>query len=196
MKFAAKEIAQMLQGTIEGDENIFVDKLCKIEEGEEGGLSFLANPKYTHYIYDTKASLVIVANDFVAEREVSTTLLRVANPYMAFAQLLSVYNEIQLNKTGISSQAFIHPSAKIGQNCYVGEYAYIGENVVIGDNTKIYPQCYVGDNSRIGAKTTLFAGVKVYSNNLIGNECIIHAGAVIGADRLWFCSARRRRRLQ
>ena len=122
MKFEAKEIAQMLQGTIEGNENISVDRLCKIEEGEEGGLSFLANPKYAHYIYNTKASLVIVANDFVAEQEVNTTLLRVDNPYMAFAKLLSVYNEIQLNKVGVSSQAFIHPSAKIGNNCYIGEY--------------------------------------------------------------------------
>ena len=186
MKFEAKEIAQMLQGTIEGNENIWVDKLCKIEEGEEGGLSFLANPKYSHYIYNTKASLVIVANDFVAEQEVKTTMLRVENPYMAFAKLLSVYNEIQLNKVGVSSQAFIHPSAKIGENCYIGEYVYIGENVKIGDNAKVYPQCYVGDNSRIGDKTTLFAGVKVYSNNIIGNECILHSGAVVGADGFGF----------
>lgn len=186
MKFEAVEIAQMLQGTLEGDTNISVSKLCKIEEGEEGGLSFLANSKYTHYIYDTKASLVIVSNDFVAERPIKATLLRVANPYMAFATLLAAYNEIQLNKSGISENAFIHPSAKIGENCYVGDFAYIGENVKIGDNTKIYPQTYVGDNTQIGCKTTLFAGVKVYSNNMIGNDCILHAGAVVGADGFGF----------
>ena len=188
MEFKAKDIAQLLQGTLEGNENISVNKLCKIEEGEKGGLSFLANMKYTPYIYTTNASLVIVSKDFVPEKPISTTLLRVENPYLAFAHLLSIYNEIQLNKVGVSTQAFIHPSAKIGENCYVGEFAYIGENVKIGDNSKIYPQTYIGDNTVIGNNTTLFAGVKVYSNNVIGNECIIHSGVVVGADGFGFAS--------
>ncbi|MBO4741882.1 MAG: UDP-3-O-(3-hydroxymyristoyl)glucosamine N-acyltransferase [Bacteroidales bacterium] len=186
MKFEAQQIAQKLGGVVEGDPKAEVYKLCKIEEGEKGGLSFLANPKYTHYIYQTQASIVIVNKDFVAEQPVHTTLIRVNNAYMAFAQLLSMYNDIQQNKGGISQLAFIHPSARIGENCYIGEFAYIGENVVIGDNSKIYPQTYLGDNAQIGKNTTLFAGVKVYCNNMIGNNCILHSGAVIGADGFGF----------
>ncbi len=186
MKFEAKQIAQMLQGTIEGNENVAVHKLCKIEEGEEGGLSFLANPKYTHYIYETQASLIIVSNDFILDHPISATLIRVENPYMAFATLLNAYNEIQQNKVGISDLAYIHPSAEIGKNCYIGEFTYIGENVKIANDTKIYPQSYVGDNSQIGEKTVLFMGVKIYSNNLIGNNCTLHAGAVVGADGFGF----------
>lgn len=186
MKFEAQKIAQMLGGTVEGNPTAEVYKLCKIEEGVEGGLSFLANPKYTHHIYETKATAVIVNKDFVAEHPVHTTLIRVENAYMAFAQLLSIYNEMQLDKKGVSQQAFIHPSAKIGENCYIGEFAYIGENAVVGDNSKIYPQTYVGDNVQIGTKTTLFAGVKVYMNCMIGNNCILHSGAVVGADGFGF----------
>lgn len=186
MKFEAKLIAQMLGGTVEGNPQVEVSKLCKIEEGEAGGLSFLANPKYTHFIYETKASIVIVNKDFAPEYPVQATLIRVENAYLAFAQLLNIYNEMQLNKTGISDKAFIHPSATIGENCYVGEFAYIGENAKIGSNTKIYPQVYVGDNTQIGDKTTLFAGVKVYNNNVVGNFCTIHAGVVIGADGFGF----------
>ena len=186
MKFEAQKIAQMLSGTVEGNPQAEVYKLCKIEEGAEGGLSFLANPKYTHHIYDTKATAVIVNNDFVPEHPVGTTLIRVENAYTAFAQLLSMYNEMQLNKVGISDKAFIHPTATVGNNCYIGEFAYIGEHAVIGDNAKIYPQTYVGDNTQIGSKTTLFAGVKIYANNIIGNSCILHSGAVVGADGFGF----------
>ncbi len=186
MKFEAQKIAQMLNGTVEGNPQAEVYKLCKIEEGTEGGLSFLANPKYTHHIYDTKATAVIVNKDFVPEHPVGTTLIRVENAYTAFAQLLGMYNELQLNKTGISDKAFIHPSATIGNNCYIGEFAYIGEHAVIGDNAKIYPQTYVGDNTQIGSKTTLFAGVKIYANNIVGNNCILHSGAVVGADGFGF----------
>ena len=194
MKFEAQKIAQMLGGTVEGNAAAEVCKLCKIEEGVEGGLSFLANPKYTHHIYETKATAVIVNKDFVAEHPVHTTLIRVDNAYMAFAQLLSIYNEMQLDKKGVSQLAFIHPSAKIGENCYIGEFAYIGENAVVGDNSKIYPQTYVGDNVQIGNKTTLFAGVKVYMNCMIGNNCILHSGAVVGADGFGFAPKGRGRR--
>ncbi len=186
MKFNIKQIASILGGKIEGDDNVEVWKLCKIEEGETGGLSFLANPKYTNYIYDTEASVVIVRNDFVPEHPVKTNLLRVADPYLAFATLLKTYNEMQLNKKGIDKLAYISPSAKIGENCYIGPFAYIGDNAKIGDNTKIYPQTYVGDNTSIGDNTTLFAGVRIYHNIVIGSRCIIHSGAVIGGDGFGF----------
>ncbi|MBR1644793.1 MAG: UDP-3-O-(3-hydroxymyristoyl)glucosamine N-acyltransferase [Bacteroidales bacterium] len=186
MKFTAKEIAKLLNGTIEGNSEAEVSKLCKIEEGEPNGISFLANPKYTHYIYETRADIVIVSNDFVAEHPVSATLIRVADPYMAFASLLKAYNDMQNDKQGIASQSFIHPSASFGEQCYVGEFAYIGENVKVGHNVKIYPQVYVGDNCTIGDNTTLFAGVKLYSHTVIGQRCLLHAGCVVGSDGFGF----------
>lgn len=186
MKFNIQQIAAILNGTIEGNDNAEVWKLCKIEEGEPGGLSFLANTKYTNYIYDTKASAVIVSKDFVPEHPLQTTLLRVADPYLAFATLLKTYNEMQLDKKGVDKLAYIAPTATIGENCYIGPFAYIGENVKLGDNVKIYPQTYVGDNSVVGDNTTLFAGVRVYHNIVIGARCILHSGVVIGADGFGF----------
>ena len=176
----------MLGGTVEGDTSALVWKLCKIEEGEPGGLSFLANLKYTNHIYDTQATAVIVSNDFTPEHDIKATLIRVADPYLAFATLLKKYNDMQLDKHGIDPLAFISPSATIGKDCYVGPFAYIGENVKIGDNSKIYPQTYIGDNSTVGDNTTLFAGVRVYQNIVIGSRCILHSGAVIGADGFGF----------
>ena len=186
MKFNIKQIAAILNGTIEGNDNIEVWKLCKIEEGEPGGLSFLANSKYTNYIYDTKASAVIVSDAFVPEHPLQTTLLRVADPYLAFATLLKTYNEMQLDKKGVDKLAYIAPSATIGEGCYIGPFAYIGENAHIGNNVKIYPQTYVGDNSTIGDNSTLFAGVRVYHNIVIGSRCILHSGVVVGADGFGF----------
>lgn len=186
MKFTVTQIAAILGGTVEGNSDAQVSRLCKIEEGQPEGLSFLANLKYTNYIYDTQATAVIVSKDFVPERPVGTTLIRVDDPYLAFATLLKKYNEMQLDKKGVDSQAFISPSAKIGKDCYIGPFAFIGENVRIGDGVKIYPQTYVGDNSVVGDATTLFAGVRVYQNIVIGNRCIIHSGAVIGADGFGF----------
>ena len=186
MKFNIKQIAAILNGTIEGDDRVEVWKLCKIEEGEPGGLSFLANTKYTNYIYETQASAVIVSNDFVPEHPLQTTLLRVADPYLAFATLLKTYNEMQLDKKGVDKLAYIAPTATIGENCYIGPFAFIGENVKLGDNVKIYPQTYVGDNSTVGDNTTLFAGVRVYHNIVIGARCTLHSGAVVGADGFGF----------
>ena len=186
MTFTATDIAKLLNGIIEGDKNAIVNGLSKIEEGTPGTLSFLANPKYTSYIYQSKASIVIVSKSFVAERTITPTLIRVDDPYSAFASLLEMYNQIKLNKSGISELAFISPSARIGKEVYIGAFAYIGDNTCVGDKTKIYPQCYVGDNTSIGSKTTLFSGVKVYSDNVIGNDCVIHAGAIIGADGFGF----------
>lgn len=186
MTFTAKDIARLLNGTVEGDENVTVDKLAKIEEGTQGSLSFLANPKYTSFIYTSAASIIIVDKQFTPEKAVKATLIRVDDPYAAFAGLLDHYNQLKLDKRGISDQAFISPSAKIGKNVYIGPFAFIGENAVIGDKTKIYPQSYVGDDVTIGKNTTLFSGVKVYAGNVIGSNCIIHAGVVIGADGFGF----------
>ncbi len=186
MEFTAQQIAGLLNGQIEGDATATVTKLSKIEEGETGSISFLANPKYTQYIYTTKASLVIVNKDLVLTAPVSATLIRVDSAETAFAKLLEMYNQIKLNKTGISKLAFISESAKVGENIYAGEFAVIGDNVKIGNNVKIYPQVFIGDNAVIGDNTTLFAGVKIYSETQIGKNCIIHSGTVIGSDGFRF----------
>ncbi len=186
MEFSAKQVAGMLNGVIEGNDNVNVSKLSRIEEGVPGSISFLANPAYTHYIYDTKASLVIVNKDFVATAPISATLIRVDSAANAFAKLLEVYNQIKLNKTGISKLAYISESAKVGNNIYAGEFAVISDNAVIGNNVKIYPQVFVGENVVVGDNTTLFAGVKIYSDCVIGKDCIIHSGTVIGSDGFRF----------
>ncbi len=182
MKFTAEQIASLLGGEIAGDKNVVVNSLCKIEEGVENGMSFLANPKYEHYVYDTKASVVIVNKSFTPEREVKATMIKVDDAYACFAKVLDIYNEFLLNKSGISSLSFISKSASIDENAYVGEFAFIGEGVKIGKNAKIYPHAYVGDNVVIGDNVTLFSGAKIYHLCIIGNDCVINAGAVIGAD--------------
>jgi len=186
MKFTAKQIAEILNGTIEGNPDVTVNNLSKIEEGKEGTLSFLANPKYSRFLYKTKASIVIVNSDFIPEKEITSTLIKVENAYSAFASLLEMYNEVKLNKSGISEQAFISESAKIGKNIYLGDFAYLGDSVEIGDNVKIYPHAFIGNNAKIGANTTVFAGVRIYSDCIIGNDCTIHAGVIIGGDGFGF----------
>ncbi len=186
MEFTAKQIAEILNGTIDGNPEVSVNNLSKIEEGKPGTISFLANPKYEPHLYSTKASVVIVNKDFTPEKDFSATLIRVEDAYQAFAKLLDAYNQIKINKSGISDKAHISGSARLGKNVYVGEFAVIGDNVKIGDNTKVYPQTWIGDNTTIGENTTIFAGVKIYSDNLIGNNCTIHAGVVIGSDGFGF----------
>jgi len=186
MEFTARQISELLHGTIEGNPETTVNRLSKIEEGSTGSLTFLANPKYLPFIYSTSASLVIVNEDFVAEKPVSATLIRVKNAYESFVKLLEVYNQIQRNKTGIEQPSFIAATAKVGTDCYIGAFAYIGANARIGNNVKIYPQVYIGDNVVIGDNTTLFAGVKVYSDCVIGAGCTMHTGTVIGADGFGF----------
>ena len=176
----------MLHGTIEGENEAYVDKLSKIEEGESGSLSFLANPLYTQYIYKTNATAVIVNKSFVPDHPVKSTLIRVDSAELAFAKLLEMYNQIKLNKVGISKQCCIEGSAKVGEKVYVGAFAYVGENAVIGNNVKIYPQVYIGDNTVVGDNTIIFPGVKVYSDNKIGKNCIIHSGVVLGSDGFRF----------
>lgn len=186
MEFTAKQIAELIQGTVEGNPEEPIRGVSKIEEGQPGTLSFLANPKYTHYIYTTGASAVIVNNSFVADQPVNATLIRVPDAYRAIAALLEMYEQSQPQKSGIEQPSYIHSSASVGEFAYVGAFAYIGENVTIGKNVKIYPQAYVGDNVTIGDHTTLYSGVKVYKQCRIGNNCIIHAGAVIGSDGFGF----------
>jgi UDP-3-O-[3-hydroxymyristoyl] glucosamine N-acyltransferase len=186
MEFTARQIGELLQGNIEGNPDQKVSRLSKIEEGFPGSLSFLANPKYTPYIYQTKASVVIVDDTFLAEQPVNATLIRVSNAYESFVKLLGIYNQIQRDKKGIEQPSYISENASLGKDCYVGAFAYIGNNVTIGDNVKIYPQVYVGDNVTIGKNTTLFAGVKIYSDCQIGADCTLHTGTVIGADGFGF----------
>ena len=182
MKFTAEQIASLLGGEIVGDKNVVVSSLCKIEQGTQNAMSFLSNPKYEHYIYDTQASVVIVNKDFVPEKEVKTTMIKVDDAYACFAKVLDLYNEFLLNKTGISSLSFISKTATMGQDAYVGEFAFIGEGVKMGKNVKIYPHAYVGDNVVIGDNVTLFSGARIYHLCVIGNGCVINSGAIIGAD--------------
>lgn len=186
MKFTAEQIAGILEGEVVGNPNAEVSKLSKIEEGIEGSLTFLANPKYASYIYETKATITIVNKSFEPESELSTTLIKVDDAYNAFSKLLEFYNQIKLNKTGIEVPCVLSESAKHGINFYLGAFSYIGENVVIGDNVKIYPNSFVGDNVVIGDNTMIFAGAKIYSESVIGNNCTIHSGVVIGADGFGF----------
>lgn len=186
MKFTALAIASMINGRVEGNPAIEVNKLSKIEQGQPGTISFLGNPKYTHYIYETNASVVIVSNDFIPEKELLCTIIRVENPYEAFAKMLEAYNNMVQDKKGISGQAYIAKSASYGEECYIGEFVSIGENVMIGNKAKIYPGCIIGDNVSIGENTTLYAGVKAYIGTSIGSNCTIHAGVVLGSDGFGF----------
>ncbi len=186
MKFTATQIAGILEGEIEGNGEVEVSKLSKIEEGTKGSLTFLANPKYTHYIYETAASITIVDKDFVPENKISTTLIKVENAYKAFSKLLEYYNQVKMNKSGIEKPIFISESSTYGDDIYIGAFAYIGENVKIGDNCKIYPNAYIGDNVVIGNNVVVFAGAKIYSESLIGNNCVIHSGVIVGADGFGF----------
>ena len=186
MTFSARQIADLLKGEVEGDPKITVHKLAKIESGEPGSLTFLANPVYTPYIYTTQSSIVVVNRDFVPDQPVKATLIRVKDAYDAFASLLEMYNQIKMNKTGISDKASIAPNSHIGDDVYIGEFAVIGSKSVIGDNVKIYPQVFIGDNVTIGSNTILFPGVKIYSDCKVGSSCLIHSGVVIGSDGFGF----------
>ncbi len=186
MKFTATQIAGILEGEVEGNPQIAVHKLSKIEEGEKGSLTFLANPKYTPYIYSTKASITIVNRDFIPEQDLSTTLIKVDDAYKSFSKLLEYYNQVKNNKVGIESPSFVSESAIYGEGFYLGAFSYLGENVNIGKNVKIYPNVYIGDNVTMGDDVLVFAGAKIYSESIIGNGCVIHSGAIIGADGFGF----------
>ena len=186
MEFTANQIAEILNGTVDGDGAVAVSRLSKIEEGTQGSLTFLANPKYTNFIYTTKASIVIVSQDFRPEQEIESTLIRVEDAYSAFSTLLSYYNQVKMNKIGIEQPICMSDSARHGENCYIGAFVYIGDNAVIGNNVKIYPNAYIGDNVHIEDNAVIFSGAKIYSETQIGANTVIHSGAIIGADGFGF----------
>ena len=186
MKFTATQIAGILEGDVDGDGATEVSKLAKIEEGLPGSLTFLANPRYTSYIYTTKASITIVNKDFNPEQAYTTTLIRVDDAYKSFSKLLEYYNQVKMNKTGIEQPSFISETAITGENLYLGAFAYIGDNVTIGNNVKMYPHSYIGDNVTIGNNCVIFAGAKIYSESEIGNSCVINSGVILGADGFGF----------
>ena len=189
MEFSAQQIAHILKGSIEGNPDCTVNNFSKIEEGKPHTLTFLANPKYSSYIYETEASIVLVNDDFIPEKVLpaTLTLIRVANAYSALAQLMDLVNRTKAKKQGIETPVFISASAHIPEkNIYIGAFTYIGENVQLCENVAVYPNTYIGDNVVIGENTTIYAGVKIYADCRIGQNCIIHAGAVIGADGFGF----------
>ena len=186
MEFTAATIAGFLKGEIEGNPETKVNTVAKIEEGFPGALSFLANPKYEHYIYTTASSVVLVNKTFVPTGKIDATLIRVENAYDAFASLLRLVDQARPRKKGIHSTAVIESSAKIGADVYIGPYAYIGENCILSDGCSVYPHVYLGDNTTIGVNCTINPGVKIYHDCVIGQECIIHAGTVIGSDGFGF----------
>ncbi len=186
MEFTAAQIAGFLKGTVEGNPDEKVSNLSKIDEGEHGTLTFLANPKYTPYIYSTKASVIVVNADFTAMQAVAGTLIRVADAYSAFATLLEMFDQSKSGNTGISNQASISPTATLGKNVSVGEFSVIGKNVVIGDNVIIHPQVFIGNNVTIGADSLLYPGVKIYHDCILGDHCTLHSGVVIGSDGFGF----------
>lgn len=186
MEFTAKQIAEFIQGRIEGDENAVVNAFAKIEEGVEGSISFLSNPKYTHYIYDTKSSVVLIDENVELEKPTQATLIRVKNAYECIAKLLQLYESMKPKKSGIDPLAFVSPKAKVGANCYIGAFAYIGEGVEIGDNCQIYPHAVIYDNVSVGNNCLIYPNVSIYHDCKVGNHVTIHSGSVIGADGFGF----------
>ena len=186
MKFTAKQIAAYIGGEIAGDENATVNTFAKIEEGVEGALSFLANPKYASYIYETQSTIVLVNNDFVPEKPIQATLIKTANAYESLAKLMALYESVKPKKQGISSMASVAASATIGENVYIGPFVFVGENAVIGDNTIIEANASVGDNATVGSDCILYSNVTIYHDCKVGNRCILHAGSVVGADGFGF----------
>lgn len=186
MKFTAEQIAGILEGEVIGNPNAEVYKLSKIEEGIEGSLTFLANPKYSNYIYTTKATIVIVNNTFEPEQAIEATLIKVEDAYQAFSKLLEYYNQVKLMKSGIEQPSVISEGVQYGDNLYLGSFCYLGQNVKIGNNVKIYPNSFIGDNVVIGDNCVFFAGVRIYSESEIGNNVTIHSGSIIGSDGFGF----------
>ncbi len=186
MEFSAQQIASFLKGTVVGDPEVKVCNFSKIEDGKPGTITFLANPKYEHYIYSTKASIVLVNKDFTPSESINATLVKVENAYVALATLLDIAVQSKMKKEGIAPLAFISSSASLSDGCYVGAFAYIGENVKIGRGCRIFPHAYIGDHVTIGDNTTIYPHVTVYMGCVIGSNCILHAGSVVGSDGFGF----------
>ncbi len=186
MEFTAQQIADFLEGKVKGDPAVIVTDFSKIEEGKPGTLTFLSNLKYERYIYSTKASIVLVSNDFKPTEPIEATLITVTNPYSSLAKLMDLVEQTKAKKSGIASTAYLAPTATIDDGCYIGAFAYIGDYAKIGKGCTVYPQVYIGDNVSIGSQTTLYPHVVIYKECIVGNNCILHAGAVIGADGFGF----------
>lgn len=186
MEFTAKQIAEFVQGRVEGDENATVNTFAKIEEGVPGAISFLSNPKYTHYIYETKSNIVLINEDVVLDGTVGATLIRVKNAYECVAKLLQLYESMKPRKTGIDEKASISSKATIGKEVYIGPFAVVGDGAVIGDGTQIYPHTVIGDGVTVGEKCLIYPNVTIYQGCKLGNNVTIHAGSVIGADGFGF----------
>lgn len=186
MKITAEQIAEVLNGNIVGDSTVEVFKLAKIEEGEEGSITFLSNSKYNHFLYTTKASIVIVNKDFQPLHDVKATMIQVEDSYKAFTKILEYANQIKLMKSGIEQPSVISEGAEYGTDLYLGSFCYIGKNTKIGNNVKIYPNSFVGDNVTIDDNTILFAGARIYSETVIGKNCVIHSGTIVGSDGFGF----------
>ena len=186
MEFSAKQIAEYIQGTVIGNENATVHTFAKIEEGIPGAISFLSNPKYTHYIYDTQSSIVLVNKDFVPEKDIKATLIKVDNAYESLAKLLNLYEMSKPKKTGIDALAYIASTAKIGENVYIAPFACVGDGAEIGDNTSLHPHATVGSGAKVGSNCILYPHATVYHDCRVGNNCILHAGSVVGADGFGF----------
>lgn len=186
MEFTASAIAGFLNGKIEGNPDVKVNTIAKIEEGHEGALSFLANPKYEHYIYATDSSIVLVNKSFVPSAKINATLIRVENAYESFASLLRMVDQARPRKKGIHPTAVIEVTAKVGNDVYIGPYVYIGDNCQIGDECSLYANVYIGDNTKVDSRSIVYMGVKIYHECLVGKGCIIHAGTVIGSDGFGF----------
>jgi len=188
MIFTAKQIGGIIQGNIEGDPNIKVNSFSKIEEGEKGSLTFLSNLKYIPYAYKTKASVIVVDKDFLLEKPISATIIKVKNPRNAFSILLDFYYNkfIEKENEGIDNTSSIHKTVKFGKKCYVGVFSSIGENSILSDDVKIHSHILIGNNVKIGKGTVIFSGAKILSNSIIGKDCVIHNGAVIGSEGFGF----------
>jgi UDP-3-O-[3-hydroxymyristoyl] glucosamine N-acyltransferase len=186
MEFTAKQIASFLSGEIEGNPDVSVNTLSKIEEGVTGSLTFLSNPKYTPYIYTTQASVVLVNRDFVPEQPINATLIRVDDPYSSLAILLTMVSQAKASKKGIDPQSSIAATATLGENLYVGAFTVIGQNANIGNNTQLHAQVYVGEGVKIGSDCIIYPGVKILDDCVIGNGCILQPGSIIGSDGFGF----------
>ena len=182
MKFTAAQIAEILDGEVVGNPLVEVFKLSKIEDGTNGSLTFLSNPKYNSYIYSTKASITIVNSDFVPENKIDTTLIKVEDAYGAFSKILNFYNQVKHNKNGLEQPCYLGENVQYGDNFYLGSFSYVSNNALIGNNVKIYPNSFIGENVLIGDNVIIFAGAKIYSDCVIGSNCTLHSGAIIGAD--------------
>jgi UDP-3-O-[3-hydroxymyristoyl] glucosamine N-acyltransferase len=188
MKFNAQQIAEIINGEIVGNADVEVRSLAKIEEGEKGDVSFLANPKYTPYIYTSKASIVIVNKSFAADKNINATLIKVENAYASFSQLLELYSQMKFNKVGLSEKADVATNSTIGDDVFIGAFTSIAEGVILEKNVKIYPNCYIGENVTIKENTILFSGVKIYHDCMVGTNNIIHSGVIIGSDGFGFAA--------